>query len=139
MKARLLRRTAAAEGLATVAIGGTEVHAIDRLHLGRSTQPPPELGAEFEPSFSYQLEEGSEPRLLTAVDGPAERLRWLDGCAYEATARILSVDTVVDRRVQVAKVTCIGCVLPAPMDVADPSWIGRYVTFRINQLEVWRA
>ena len=140
MKARLLERTPGAPGSVLILLNGIALHATDRLQTGRSSQSPPAIGDEFDPSFSYQLEEGTEPRLLTPVDGPAERLRHLGDCNYDAVGRILSIESLSpDRRVLVAKVACAGCVLPSPLDVNDPSLIGRFVAFRITQLEVWRA
>lgn len=134
MKARLLRREP--EGVVVVESAGVEVRAIDR--LARSKQPAPEAGAEFEASFSYQLEQ--EPRLLPADTTEPTALRSNAGVGAEAVGQILCIDSESpDRRVMVALVDCGGVVLPSPIDVSDPALIGRRVAFAIAELEVWQG
>jgi len=134
MKARLLRREP--EGVAVVESAGVEVRAIDR--LARSKEPAPEAGAEFEASFSYQLDFEQEPRLLPADTTEPTALRTTTGVGAEAVGQLLSIDSESpDRRVMVALVDCGGFVLPSPIDVSDPALIGRRVAFTIAELEVW--
>ncbi len=140
MKARLSRITNPDDGLAVLTMDdGGELCAVDRLARGPSSQPLPTVGVDFTPSFSYQLKEAPEPRLLPEGEGAALVLERTGPCAYRAVARVLSIDAIIDARVQVAKVQCGACVLPAPMDLDDPLLVGRLVSFEIEQLEVWRA
>lgn len=138
MKTRLVRREA--DEVVVVETAGVEVRAIDRLPLGRSTQPVPELGALFDASFSYQLDPEREPVLLPLETDQQPSLRTTSGCGAVAVGQVLSVDSESpDRRVMVALVDCGGFVLPAPLDIADPALIGRKVAFVIAELEVWRS
>ena len=139
MKTRLVRRAPEPDGVLVVAVANVEVRAIDRLARGGSPQPVPLPGAEFDASFSYQLDPEREPRLLPADATEPPSLRSMGACSAEAVGQILSIDSVsADGRVLVAQVDCGGWVLPAPMDVTDAALIGQRVAFTIAELEVWR-
>lgn len=135
-KAKLLRRE---PGKVVLAIAGTELSAVDRLGQGPSKQPVPQPGGEFAPSFSYSLGGDLQPKVLADDTRENPRLEPTGATTYRAIGRILSIDAVVDRRVQVAQVDCGGCRLPAPMEITDPILVGRLVAFDVEQLEVWLA
>lgn len=136
MQARVISSEADEGGVVTLAIGGTQIAAMDHLGYGSSVQALPKVGDDFVVSFSCLFADDVSWKDVFSgnPDGRSELVPtgiW----SYLAFGTLAAVDGGSGEAVA----RCGLCDLPMPVEVTDTSLVGSFVAFKVQRLDAWRA
>ncbi|NHZ96419.1 hypothetical protein [Massilia sp. CCM 8734] len=119
-------------GLALLSINGNEVGAMNCLGYGHTAYP--KIGSLFEPAFTCLFDEDPNVNWDSVFGGnPAQekRLHSTGEWSYQALGQIVEIKDDFT-----ALADCGGCLLPLPIPMYDPEFIGAYVGFDVRRLSV---
>lgn len=122
-------------GVVLMSIGGAEIAAMN--YLGYKG-PYPEVGTFFQPSFTCLFDDDVDENWDSVFNGNPHRQQALERTglwSYRALGQVVSIETAD----HAALADCGGCLIPLPITMFNPDFIGEYVGFDIVRLNVWQA
>ncbi len=136
MQAILVSDDGEEAGLVEIKIGNTVLSAMNCLGYGESIQPYPVIGESFKAELTCLcVDDGNWNTQLSGNPNEEMRLVKTGLWSYQAFGKIVNVASSDQECI----VDCGCCVLSAPIEIFDPSYIGRYIEFQVSRLSVWRA
>lgn len=135
MRVRLISTDGEEGGVAVFEVNGKVLRAMDCLSYGESEAPYPMPGNEFEARFTCL--HGEEDSWNSVFDGNLAEEQGLESTglwSYRAFGKLVAID---DHERQ-AIADCGLCLLPLPIEVSDPAYLGQFITFDVERLDIWR-
>lgn len=142
MYAKLIRSDAEEGGTIVIEINGQQITGMDNLVYSALAYPAP--GEEFAVRFTCMFDEEAmqdkadysntdRSAMFNANPLQEQGLRSTGLWSYHASGKLLSLDG----ENSVALADCGGCLLPIPIEVTDPEYLGQFIAFDISRLNVW--